>query len=381
MSIAFLSVLVLMTLSGLVMAAPSAPVPCFPLNNTAVPGVCIPAIGVGTGAYKYCPNGGYGGWPECMDEAAGCGEYTERTVISWLTLGGRRLDCANAYGNTKAVGRAILASSIPRSEIFITEKVGPPPSVSLGYNDTLIQVTELLRDLQTPYIDLLLIHEPVNDIPQSMDPYCREGSPVYTESACRVSTWKAMLKVFNDGQALAVGVSNWNITHLQDLVDAGLPLPSVNQCPFNYYHSSVQQELIDFCRANGILFHGYSAFGAPDVFVYPINGTGMSFIQLEDPTLKKIASAHDVTVPQVLLQWQYSVGIPNNARSQNPQHMIDNLNSYSFTLTADEIKVLNSGPQAMTYMNNPFPKPGQKIKSIHREVAIDIGPYRTSDDE
>jgi len=332
-------------------------VPSFPLNNTAVAGLTIPAIGVGTGAYAYCPNVGYGGYPECFDDAAGCSDYSMRTILSWLQLGGRRLDCANSYGNTRTVGRAWRQSGVPRKEIFITEKVGPPPSVPLGYADTLIQVDELLRDLQTEYIDLILIHEPVGSIPQSADPYCRQGSPKYNERDCRLSTWKALLKVFNDGKALSIGVSNWNITHLQEVAEAGLPLPAVNQCPFNYYHSSVQQELRDYCAANGILFHGYAPLGAPDVFVYPYKGTGMSYIQLEDPTVLKIAQSHGVSAAQVLIQWQYALGLPINVRSQNVGHMTDNLNSYSFTLSDAEISTLNSGPQAVNFGVKPLGRP------------------------
>ena len=285
-----------------------------------------------------------------MDESNGCGEYTERTVISWLLLGGRRLDCANSYGNSKSVGRAMKMSNIARSQIFLTEKVGPPPNVSLGYADTLIQVDQLLRDLQTDYMDLLLIHEPVGDIPQSADPYCRIGSPVYTEKACRLSTWRAMVKVWQEGKALAIGVSNWNVTHLQELVDAGLPLPSVNQCPFHLYKSSTQQALRDYCASKDILFHGYSGLGAPDVFVFPptVNGapSGMAYIELVDPTVLKIAEAHNRTAAQVLINWQATLGLPTNVRSQNLPHMRENLESYDFTLSADELKTLSSSPQA-----------------------------------
>jgi diketogulonate reductase-like aldo/keto reductase len=191
----------------------NAAVPSFPLKNSAKAGLRIPALGVGTGAYKYCPNGGYGGWPECMDEAAGCGEYTERTVISWLLLGGRRLDCANSYGNTKAVGRAIKLSNVPRAQIFITEKVGPPPGVSMGYADTLVQMDQLLRDLQTDYVDLLLVHEPVGDIPQSRDPYCRVGSPVYSDKDCRLSTWRAMVRIYEEGKVDTTRTHHTHYTH------------------------------------------------------------------------------------------------------------------------------------------------------------------------
>ena len=346
--------LVLLFLSA---AAVQSAMPSFPLNNTAVAGLRIPAIGIGTGAYRYCQNVGYGGYPECFDESAGCGEYTERSVVSWLSMGGWRLDCANSYGNSRAVGRAMKASGVARKDIFITEKVGPPPSVALGYNDTLVQVTELLRDLQTDYIDLILMHEPVQAIPQSSDPYCNQGSPMYSERDCRLSTWRALLKVFKDGKALSVGVSNWNITHLQEVKDAGLPMPAVNQCPFNYYHSSAQQALREYCEANGVLFHGYAPLGAPDVFTYPFQGTGMAYIQLQDPTVLKIAAAHGVSAAQVLIHWQYRLGLPINVRSQNVEHMKENLAAYSFTLSDDEIRTLNSGPQAVHFNAQPTFRP------------------------
>jgi len=171
-----------------------------------------------------------------------------------------------------------------------------------------------------------------------------------------------MVQVFKEGKALSIGVSNYNTTHLQEIVDAGLPLPAVNQCPFNYYHSSVQQELRDYCAAHGILFHGYSALGAPDNFVYNTAGTGLSYIQLADPTVLKIAQAHSVTAAQVLIQWEYALGMPQNARSQNSSHMIENLASYSFTLSQDEIQTLNSGPQAVKFGSQPNRRP---VKSSH----------------
>ena len=169
-----------------------------------------------------------------------------------------------------------------------------------------------------------------------------------TEKACRLSTWRAMVRVFQEGKARAIGVSNWNATHLQEIVDAGLPLPSVNQCPFNYYHSTAQQSLIDYCNQHDILFHGYSALGAPDVFTYPFQGTGMAWIQLDDPTVMRIAAAHKVSPAQALINWQATLGIPNNARSQNISHMRENLAAYDFTLSNDELKTLGAGPQAPT---------------------------------
>ena len=173
------------------------------------------------------------------------------------------------------MARAIRASGVDRADIFITQKVGPPPGVPLGYADTLVQMDQMLRDMQTEYVDLLLVHQRVQDIPQSADPYCNQGSPVYSERECRLSTWRAMLLLFEQGKALSVGVSNWNIADLQEIEDAGLPMPAVNQVPFNLYHSSAQQKMRDYCAAKGVLFHGYSGLGAPDVFTFPSNNTGM----------------------------------------------------------------------------------------------------------
>ena len=139
-------------------------------------------------AYGYVENVGMGGYPECMDESNGCGMYTEHTVMMWLHLGGRRLDCANSYGSQKAVGRAMKASGVDRKDIFITQKVGPPPGVPLGYADTLLQMEQMLMDMQTDYVDLLLIHQRVQDIAQSSDPYCNTGSPMYTEKVRQAAT-------------------------------------------------------------------------------------------------------------------------------------------------------------------------------------------------
>jgi len=169
---------------------------------------------------------------------------------------------------------------------------------------------------------------------------------MYDERLCRLSTWRAMLHILDTGRARAVGVSNFNITHLQEIVDAGLRLPSVNQCPFHLYRSTSQQALRDYCKAHNITFWGYSPLGVPDVQIFPTT-TGMSWTPMEDPAVVKIAQTHGVTPAQVLLQWQYALGIPTNPRSQNAEHMRENLNSYSFTLTDDEIKTLSSGAQDM----------------------------------
>jgi D-xylose reductase len=121
--------------------------------------------------------------------------------------------------------------------------------------------------------------------------------------------------------------------------------------------SSTQQALRDYCASKNILFHGYSGLGAPDVFVFPpeVNGkpSGMAYIEIEDPTALKIAAAHNRTAAQVLLQWQYTLGLPTNVRSQNVEHMRENLEAYSFTLSAEELKTLSTMPQSPTARVRP----------------------------
>jgi len=163
-----------------------------------------------------------------------------------------------------------------------------------------------------------------------------------------------MLAIYDSGRAKAVGVSNYNITHIQEILDAGLRLPSLNQCPFHLYRSSTHNALRQFCSDHKVLFSGYSPLGVPDYHYFPTQNTGLSYTPMADPTVIKIASAHRVTPAQVLLQWQYALGIPTNPRSQNEAHMKDNLNAYSFTLTNDEINVLNGAAQDTCAIDSTF---------------------------
>lgn len=163
-----------------------------------------------------------------------------------------------------------------------------------------------------------------------------------------------MVSIFNSGGALAVGVSNYNASHLQEIIDAGLPLPAVNQCPFHLHRSSAQQSLRDFCAQHNILFNGYSPLGIPDLTVdAPASSSlllhkfpaPMTANILDEPAVQQIAQAHQRSPAQVLLQWQYSLGIATNPRTADPAHMRENLNIFDFQLTASEIQTLGSFPQ------------------------------------
>jgi len=309
-----------------------AAVPMVPLKNAAVEGLTMPATGLGLGGYGNNKRVGYGGYPECFAESAGCGEFTKKAISDWFAAGGRRLDSADSYGNEKSVGEAWRSSSINRRDLFILSKVGP--SQPLGYNETLNQFSTIKANLQTAYVDLLLIHWPTSRS-RSTDPACNHGSPHFNEKDCRISTWRAMIEIFNSGGAKAIGVSNYENSHIQEIMDAKLLVPSVNQCHFNPYGGSAQMDKVKFCKANDIVYLGYSPLGIPDWHKFP-SGSGMSSTPLKDPTILSIASAHEKSAAQVIMAWEWSLGIPVNPRSQNAKHMAENLDIYNITISSAE---------------------------------------------
>ena len=317
-------------------------VPSIPLYNTAAPGQTMPAVGLGTGAYGLL-NKGYDVYPECFVEFLGCGEYATRATMEWLAAGGRRLDCANSYFTEASVAAGVRASGVPREEVFVLSKVGS--SNPMGFNETRGQVAAILRDMNTTYLDLVLNHWYSVKAP-STDPPCNFGAPTYDAAACRLSTWRGLLAAFAAGQARAVGVSNYNRTHLQEIVDAGLPLPAVNQIPYHPFRSASQADTLAWCRAHNVTVVAYSPLGIPDYHAFPM-ASGMTRTTLEHPTLRGVAAKHNVTPAQAVLQWLWQLGLPTNPRSSNASHMADNLAIYGrgVALAEEEMDALNSLPQ------------------------------------
>ena len=151
------------------------------------------------------------------------------------------------------------------------------------------------------------------------------------------------MQLWKAGQTRAIGVSNYNQSQLEEIIDAGLPLPSVNQVPFHLYHSAVQLPLLAFCKAHDILLNGYSPFGVPDRHTF---APPMAQTPLLDPVLLKIVAAHKRSAAEVTLAWQLQLGLVVNPRSQNAAHMVENLSFFDIVLSADEVAQLNSRPQA-----------------------------------
>jgi diketogulonate reductase-like aldo/keto reductase len=213
-----------------------------------------------------------------------------------LDTGYRHLDTATFYRNEDEVGRAVRDSGVPRSEIFITTKL--PPG-NAGRERATIAAS--LRDLGTDYVDLWLIHWP-------------SGGRAMPE------TWRQLLAIREDGMARAVGVSNYGIGQLDELIAATGEAPAVNQIPWS--PSQHDAKLLAASRERGVVVEGYS----------PFKNTN-----LRHPVLLEVAAAHEATAAQVVLRWHVQHGVVVIPKSVTPTRIAENFDILGFSLTDEEM--------------------------------------------
>lgn len=250
--------------------------PSVTLENAAQAGMQYPMIGLGTAGSSV--DRGYGVYPECwsscsdgqcydpLPNGGGCSKYAEAAIMSWFQLGGRRIDNANSYHNQDAIGRAVAYAQLPplnlsRSDIFVQTKVGP--NQVLGYNEMVNQTQQVLASTGLSYVDMVLVHWPDcihgGGCGPSSDPACdwvngTVPSPTYNATQCKLNSYKALLDIWKNSTSSsgirAVGVSNFNISDIQDIQRAGYELPAVNQISFHLYHSVAEKPLVQFCQVS-----------------------------------------------------------------------------------------------------------------------------------
>ena len=137
-----------------------------------------------------------------------------------------------------------------------------------------------------------------NNVTTSSTPACNHTSALFDERLCRLDTWSAMLDIFDGGLPRAVGVSNYNVTHFEEIREAGLRMPSLTQSPFHLYRSATQMDLLSYTGRHGIAFLGYSPFGVPDYHNYTFPGCP-SANQLAHPYVLEVANKYGATPAQV----------------------------------------------------------------------------------
>ena len=215
-----------------------------------------------------------------------------------LSVGYRHIDTAAAYENECGVGKALQESGLRRDEVFITTKI---PAEVKTYEGAKAVIAASLKNLETPYIDLMLIHAP--------KPWEELfGGSEKTYYAENLAVWKAMEEAVAAGQLHAIGVSNFEIGDLQNLIDHAMIKPAVNQIRVHIGHTPV--DVISYCKANGIVVMAFSP-----------NATGKL---LRHPVVAAIAAKYQVSVPQLSIRYDYQLGLIPLPRSTNPVHITEN---------------------------------------------------------
>jgi diketogulonate reductase-like aldo/keto reductase len=262
------------------------------------------------------PQLGYGVW-QVPDEVA------RRTVGLALDAGYRHIDTARAYDNERGVGSALADHAVPREEVFVTTKLW---NTDHDYDVALRALDASLDRLGLDCIDLYLIHWPV------------AGSERYLDA------WRALIAARDAGRARAIGVSNFQPSHLARLVDETGVTPAINQIEL---HPHLQQSALRaFHAQHGIVTEAWSPLG---------QGKGL----LDDPALAKIAAARGKSPAQVVLRWHIQLGNVAIPKSVTPARIAENIDVFDFELTADDmaaIAALDTGhrigpdPDTMAWM-------------------------------
>lgn len=258
-------------------------------------GVEIPALGLGV--YK-------------VEE----GSQIDETIKNALHIGYRLIDTASFYMNEEGVGRAIRASGIPREELFITTKVW---NADQGYESTLKAYETSMEKLGLDYLDLYLVHWPV------------KGK--------YIETWRALEKLYKEGRVRAIGVSNFKIHHLEDLLLHSEEKPVVNQVELHPLLS--QEDLREFCQLHGIKIEAWS----------PLSRGRF----LDEPTLKKIADNHNKSTAQVILRWHLQNQIIAIPKSVTPSRLKENADIFDFELTQTEMEMIAALNQNQRFGADP----------------------------
>jgi diketogulonate reductase-like aldo/keto reductase len=231
------------------------------------------------------------------------GNETREAVLHALEAGYRHIDTAKIYGNERDIGEAITKSDVPREDVFITTKLW---NSDHGYDRTLAACEKSLTTLGLAYIDLYLIHWPVEGL--------------------RNETWKAMERLLKEEKCRAIGVSNYMIWHLEELLKKSSTVPAVNQVEFHPY--LYQRDLLEFCQSHNIQLESYSPLTKGE--------------RLNDPKLVVIASRYSKSPAQVLIRWVLQRGIVVIPKSSRRQRIYENANVFDFAILPNDMKTLDS---------------------------------------
>lgn len=256
-------------------------VPIWKLNN----GIEIPSLGFGVFKVKE-------------------GDEVFRSVLEALEAGYRLIDTAAIYGNEEGVGRAIKASGLKREEIFLTTKLW---NTDQGYDKAFKAFETSLKKLDTDYVDLYLIHWP--------------GKDKFVES------YKALEKLYKDKKVRAIGVCNFHIHHLEELMAETEVVPAMNQIELHPLMN--QREILNFCKEKGIQVEAWGPL---------MQGKG----DLEAQVFVDLGKKYSKSPAQVILRWHHQNGVLAIPKSVTPSRIRENIDIFDFELSDEDMKKIDA---------------------------------------
>lgn len=227
-------------------------------------------------------------------------DITERCVLDAISVGYRHIDTAQAYGNEREVGNAIVKCGIPRDELFITTKVW---ITNYGYERARASVLESLEKLQIDYIDLVLLHQPFSDY---------------------YGAYRALEELYREGKIRTIGVSNFAPDRLADIAAFNDVVPHVNQIECNPFIQQVEAQKVMVARH--VQMQAWAPFG---------EGRNNMFT---NPVLTDIGAHHGKTAAQVILRWLIQRNIVALAKSTHIERMRENIDIFDCTLSDEEME-------------------------------------------
>ena len=252
----------------------------------------IPAIGYGTWRLKNKP-------------------ATVDIINDAISAGYRHFDTAFAYGNEETLGQAFGATKVPRSELFITGKL---------WNDDRSNVraacTRSIKNLQCEYLDLYLVHWP--------------ASPAVHKDWAEVNrkVWAELEKLYQAGLVKAIGVCNFKVNQLEELLKTAKIPPMVNQ--IEYHIGQRQPDIVEFCNQHNILVEAWSPLGSGKM--------------LKVPELVQLAEKYQVSPAQLSIKWCLDNGVLPLPKSKDPERMRQNLDVFDLKISPADLKILNDMP-------------------------------------
>jgi 2,5-diketo-D-gluconate reductase A len=237
-----------------------------------------------------------------------------------LAAGYRHIDTAMIYGNEAGVGRAVAESGLARKDIFVTSKLW---NADQGFDSTLRAFDASLERLGLETLDLYLIHWAL------------------PKKAAYRDTWKAFVRLKEEGRVRSIGVSNFNVEHLEHIIDDTGVTPSVNQ--IEIHPDFAQHELSAWCRDRGIVTESWSPLGQGGEL-------------LKQPVFRDIAERHGKTPAHVILRWHLQQGHVVIPRSSNAERIAANIDVFDFELSAADLAAIDGitqtgrlGPDPLTF--------------------------------